>query len=703
MGLKRGLTLLGGLAAASLMGSSPLSAHASETYGANTPAFYSVNTADAYALDRKLPHGCKCKESGVSDANCDLFECSCACDMTAGQCDWNCCCDRECTDDQVARFEAIDSCLPEGAASHEITKCYNDAELETINPRYPMTTKKSLDSAVDDMMCIVYDNSDVKGEFYDDPGYPSSSSIFDESAGSKSYDYEGMVTDSSIIPFSSSQYDVGTVLPAAHKKGAGMHAAYGGFFPVPTAGVDGQCVESSYATFMSPVRDSTCLRVTDDLQATCESVFDAGRFSTGLYVGVAPNSVPLETGGALKACDDDGADDLCTTLEWVKVRVQSVSFLDPDSGELSDLDVDVAGSSGLNSTYYGGACRRALSKITWTVVANSKNQISAVAADIVLTDLVASNVSSVPTVSSQEFNIEYVAASFDMSYGVNAKAYGNAVNMSRSGNPGYIMGLPLLGATRDYAAGETDTMTARVPGMEVIGSATDGTCPNVTRSGLDTQTINFGQDMMTGCMLTLTKEELATMCDGTATSPYITLNERVLASTGKSLYVPTFLNITDTHVGMFGNADPLDTTQWLELDIGTTDEGTWDEATMTCSPMITSLNYKFLVAYVGSVDNPQAKVISASASYGREPVVFSAEGGDGVTQNVMLSTTVSFITYKGTESKAYAPPAPPILFTMPYDVFYPFSINSAAGTRVSYVVVALLVTLTSAALLVQAD
>ena len=41
---------------------------------------------------------------------------------------------------------------------------------------------------------------------------------------------------------------------------------------------------------------------------------------------------------------------------------------------------------------------------------------------------------------------------------------------------------------------------------------------------------------------------------------------------------------------------------------------------------------QFLVAYVGSVDNPQAKIVSAQASYGREPVVFSTEGGDDVTQ-----------------------------------------------------------------------
>lgn len=704
MGLKRGLTLLGGFAAASLMGSAPLSAHASETYGANTPAFYTVDATDAYQLDRKLPHGCKCKESGVSDVNCDLFECSCTCDLTAGQCDWNCCCDRECTDDQVARFESIDACLPEGGASHTVEQCYNENELETINPRYPMTTKRSLDSAVDGMMCVVYDNSDVKGDFYDDPGYPSSSSIFDQSAGSKAYDYVDLVTDdNSIIASTTTEYDVGAVLPAAHKKGDGMHAAYGGYFPVPTAGVDGRCVESSYATFMTSVRDSSCLRVTDDLQSACEATFDAGRFTTGLYVGVAPDSDWAETGGATKACDDDTADDSCETAEWVKVRINTVKFLDPDSGDLTELVAGVAGSEALNSTFYGGVCRQALRSVTWTVIANNQNKISGVLADVVLTDVAESNSTTVPTVALQEFNIEYTAESFDMSYGVNAREYGNAVNMSRSGNPGYIQGLPLLSGTRDYTAGDTDTMVARVPGLEVMGSATDGMCPNVTRGALPTQSVEFGVDMMTGCMLSLTQSELATMCDDSETSPYIALNERVYASTGSSVYAPVFLNLTDTHVGMFGNADPLDVTQWLEIDIGTTTMGSWDKSELECSHLITSLNLKFLVAYVGSVDNPQAKIVSAHASYGREPVKFTVEGGSDATQNVMFTTTVSFIPYKGTEYKPYAPPAPPILFTMPYDVFYPFSINAAGGREVSYVVVGALVLLSSVALLVMGE
>ena len=47
-----------------------------------------------------------------------------------------------------------------------------------------MATKSMLDDTLDSMMCVVYDQSDVRGTYYDDPGTPegpnrvSSSTIF---------------------------------------------------------------------------------------------------------------------------------------------------------------------------------------------------------------------------------------------------------------------------------------------------------------------------------------------------------------------------------------------------------------------------------------------------------------------------------------------------------------------------------------------
>lgn len=50
------------------------------------------------------------------------------------------------------------------------------------------------------------------------------------------------------------------------------------------------------------------------------------------------------------------------------------------------------------------------------------------------------------------------------------------------------------------------------------------------------------------------------------------------------------------------------------------------------------------------------------------------------TQSFQLSTTVSYIFQDENELKGYEPPPPPVLFKMPYDVFYPFLVNAAAGS-----------------------
>lgn len=59
------------------------------------------------------PNNCTCKKSGsINDEQCDQFDCSCLCDLTAGVCDINCCCDPECHDS-----DAFNHCSEQGGPS----------------------------------------------------------------------------------------------------------------------------------------------------------------------------------------------------------------------------------------------------------------------------------------------------------------------------------------------------------------------------------------------------------------------------------------------------------------------------------------------------------------------------------------------------------------------------------------------------------
>ena len=88
--------------------------------------------------------------------------------------------------------------------------------------------------------------------------------------------------------------------------------------PIPSAGPDGKCIESSYGHFMEPVRKNSCVRSEVDIGRSCESAFDARRF-TELSV-----CRRFQTG--FDGCDGD----------WVTVELGTVTYRN-DAGLVSKV------------------------------------------------------------------------------------------------------------------------------------------------------------------------------------------------------------------------------------------------------------------------------------------------------------------------------------------------------------------------------
>lgn len=66
--------------------------------------------------------------------------------------------------------------------------------------------------------------------------------------------------------------------------------------------------------------------------------------------------------------------------------------------------------------------------------------------------------------------------------------------------------------------------------------------------------------------------------------------------------------------------------------------------------------------------------------------VFSVPAGDSSsTQTFALTSTVTYVFDAANKYKRYEPPAPPVLFKVPYDVFYPVlpAQNSAPRTSLT--------------------
>ncbi len=113
----------------------------SQTYGCNVPKIYEFDWTDVYNMNRKMPQGCACQKSSVSDDECTVFSCNCGCDLEAGACDYGCCCDPDCSAEEVIRFESSEfGCLSQEPDA-QFQACYN-AEAVKAPPLLKCIRKK---------------------------------------------------------------------------------------------------------------------------------------------------------------------------------------------------------------------------------------------------------------------------------------------------------------------------------------------------------------------------------------------------------------------------------------------------------------------------------------------------------------------------------------------------------------------------------
>jgi hypothetical protein len=186
--------------------------------------------------------------------------------------------------------------------------------------------------------------------------------------------------------------------------------------------------------------------------------------------------------------------------------------------------------------------------------------------------------------------------------------------------------------------------------------------------------LRFGYDISTGCVLNLDRSQLEAFCCTGSNNCQTRLDPSPSPYSNPLSGLPHFFEVTPGYIGIFGNADPLDINQWLELISSVpVPTRTFDRSTGICSNMFTGLNYKFLVSKSGERINPQNKIVAAIAEVTTGDLLIRVPYGDvTTTQSFPLTVTVSFIETNSQQLKGYFPPAPPVLFQVPYDVFYPF-------------------------------
>jgi len=240
-----------------------LSVNVSGLLLSNQTAAYDLNEywgnvpVDGSSVASQVPTGCTC---AVPESPCTKFDCGCVCDLTAGACDPNCCCDAECTAEAVAIWNAHQSCLPEGPQPLGVEMCTDSAYYYQINPKYRMQV-----NVMDQLLCVTVDNNPTKGEFFGSGASTLvAASVFLQDGVLPTYTFQAGDSSSDSSSSSSSDssaaassenelvYAVGDPIPVVvNVDGNGeLQSVYAGSFILPGPDSSGHCNDHNPVGFL---------------------------------------------------------------------------------------------------------------------------------------------------------------------------------------------------------------------------------------------------------------------------------------------------------------------------------------------------------------------------------------------------------------------------------------------------------------------
>lgn len=577
----------------------------------------------------------------------------------------------QCTDEQVTAARSQGLCSSDDSSDNNnadrnaaVEYCATDLALGKTRAAVHALVAESV-------LCVAVDNNEVAGEYFATAPEAAMTVASAFRANPKPFSFiSSMLEESStpvgLIDLSTSTTSTTTAYSLGDSIRTFTLAADMKPIHAPVLSGFGAAVGSNECSELTAVRFAfaqavvSCTRKAVALESACSDptgALTAAPFVHNVLVAKRPNVTSSAT----------AADVLV-----VEVDVDEFDFGSDTSTPLtSPLPSYVHTPEFAQST---SVCHGVLLRLEYVVVHDARGQLEHVRAKVTVGNVSSASATSVDI--AQSFAVTFESASA-LPSGVVSLATGNVLQYQRSGNPGYELHFPVrVGVVATQSTSGVSVVAEMAGGLQVPGL---GAC---SASAAVDQPVGFGEDSQMSCSLALTLDALRALC------------------TGEEPVLPP-LRVNFTRVAMFGNADPLLLDQdWLTLDYDapTRNTATFTDALdpgaveLTCRDVITAVTFEFLVAHVGSVANPQPKIIAARAFHSKETWTFRRSTSATAQQTFLLRTTVSFVVVHATALEQLIPPAPSIWFSIPNDVFYPFVLNdgATASARPSWVLLSLL-------------
>ncbi|XP_078687068.1 uncharacterized protein LOC144919484 [Branchiostoma floridae x Branchiostoma belcheri] len=419
----------------------------------------------------------------------------CPCDLWENQCDTECCCDTDCTQDDLDIFT---SCF-QGAFGGNLTK-----ELAQY-----CTYSGGPQEDWDRLLCVERDNSPYLGLYYDNPSAIRTETAFrtayDANAPAFSFDEterrETVETDSSLAY----RYGLATQVLYTDANGETQQ----GFLSFPQQTLSGQCLYSGIIRhFVSS--NATCTQTLDASLCAEGSVLDAREYLLPSAATHPPCPTPPQV-----LSQHGGVNTVPTTVEYfcltdpslyvrstttddiyMYVFNQTSLFSDSVPATMQRCAFDdgftFPPSPTLNTTT--DTCSNVVLDVRY-VLSWRGTELTGAAALVILGDIAMETVapgdgSNSSTVLAQKFGVEF---SYD---NPNATAGDATEIVDRSGNPGYDVGKVLLTGTLSLTNDSVENIGSL--GLQVWSPGTDGLCTSASRVA-----VTFGEDSISGCTIRL--------------------------------------------------------------------------------------------------------------------------------------------------------------------------------------------------------
>ncbi|XP_055015467.1 tectonic-1 [Boleophthalmus pectinirostris] len=513
----------------------------------------------------------------------------CPCDMDKDMCDINCCCDKECGP-ELALFTSCSVNTVRGSKR----LCNQDVasySLSTTIDGYSELQSSVQNDKNYDPFCIYFANR-IEGLYHHPPPALPTDRNFDslfEKFTSFTFSPDsgqGSATE----PQTSPGYQYGDIMQTTVANGQRD------IFYLPSSGITMDCVDRNPAAFLNKQNNRCSRRV--DLQQDCESL---PALSIDTYI-----NIQVLSGKSIDA-----------TL--VPVEVASIVM---QSLEGAQIEVQFSEGDFLPVLLNPSLCAYVVLEVAYVVKYNSAGEIVNVAASLVL-----GYVQDTPMSFEQIFEMRF------------SEDNGLKVAVQFSGNPGYVVGLPLMSAYKtpeglSRSINPKDTLS-------LLQSSIDQDC--LQGPQLRSQ-ILFGHDSVTGCTLRLAD---VTNCR---------LISQVLLDILRGQNYPQF-------VASFGNSPIEKSLDWVAI------KRTFNPQDSEGCGIPLSLHLEIEWTKYGTLVNPQAQIVSVKEIiHTNTSELALLSGGSAV---LPVQTSVAFISVSAPATPRYRV-MPTIDAKLPFDFLFPF-------------------------------